>query len=150
MVVVACQHEFYQRTSFVNVNSRNSPPSHHYSGQPNRRFESFQQKVARYFKSRITEEENCRAQAVLGSREVEVVFHAGDFGVSDVSAVEEGQKVQQGQHGDQAQVHLTECLAWIDVGDVDSISRPAWVVMFGIGLFKLMEETTKLVSCVSV
>lgn len=111
-----------------------SPPRDHYRWQPHRRPELLEQEVARYLKSRVAEKKDCRAQAVLGTGQVEILFHSGDFGVADVSTVEEREQIQQGQHGNQAQVHLAECLAWIDVGDIDSIAAPIRVVMLAISL----------------
>jgi hypothetical protein len=50
---------------------------------------------------------------------------------SNVASVEEGEQVQNGEHGNQPQVHLPENLFGIDRRGVNPFSRPIWVMMLG-------------------
>ena len=57
------------------------------------------------------------------------VGEALDARVADVAPVEEGEQVEQGEHGDETQVHLAQDLLGIDVGEVGVLFR---VVATGI------------------
>lgn len=83
-------------------------PSHHNSRQPPAGAELLEQEVAGDLEGGVGEEEGRQAPVVLVAAHAEVLLQALDLGVADVAAVEEGEQVQQREHGDQAQVHLAQ------------------------------------------
>ena len=47
---------------------------------------------------------------------VEVFLEAFDLCIADVAAVEEGEEVEKGEHGDEAEVHFAEGFGGVDGG----------------------------------
>lgn len=56
---------------------------------------------------------------VLRAGHFQIRQHVLDLGVADVAAVQEGQQVEDGEHGDEAEVHLAQDLLAVDVAEVD-------------------------------
>ena len=91
-----------------------SAPSDHDSRQPDGRPKAFKEEIGRHLEDAVGEEEDGEGPIVLGPRHVEVLLQAFDLCVADVAAVEEGEEVEEGEHGDEVEVHLAKGAGWVD------------------------------------
>ena len=62
---------------------------------------------------------------------MQVGLHALNLRVADVASVQKRQQVENGEHGNQAQVHLPQNLFAIHRRGVNPFSCPIWVMVLG-------------------
>ena len=91
-----------------------SAPSNHDGGQPDGRAEAFEEEVGRHLEDAVGEEEDGEGPVVLGAGHVEVFLQTFDLCVADVAAIEKGEEVEEGEHGDEVEVHLPKGARWVD------------------------------------
>ena len=72
-----------------------------------------QQDVGGYLKNDVRNEEDSQGGIILRSSQLEVLLQAKDRGISDISAIEEREKVEDAQDRDDAE---------IDFGDQSALS----------------------------
>lgn len=83
-------------------------PKHHNRRNEHRRLQALEQDVGEGFKAGVRDEEERESGVVLATAHVEVVDEAVDFGVADVSSIEEGDEVEEGQPGDDFDVQAAD------------------------------------------
>ena len=81
-------------------------PRDHQEADPQRRPHQFEDDVTGYLKDGIREEKYSERNVVLRTGELEVFHHPCDFGVSDITTIQEGKDVEQSQHWQKSEVDL--------------------------------------------
>ena len=70
-------------------NLHNDTPSEHQRGEPNRRPGQLQNNVGRYFQKRIRNKEQREGGVILVARELQILGHSGNLGISNWSGLVE-------------------------------------------------------------
>lgn len=80
------------------------------------------------------------APVILRPRQVEIFGQALDLRVANVPPVQEGEQIQDGQHGDETQVHLPQHLLGVDMAEVGDglVVRHAVIIVQMDGFFDLL------------
>ena len=101
------QHVELQRRRHEHHGRCGQTPEHHDTQQRLARTDFLQEKVARHFKQKVSDEKYPRAQAVDGIVERQSLLHL-QLRIADVDAIEIGDHVGDQQQRDQPPAHLRE------------------------------------------
>ena len=85
--------------------------------------------ITRHLKRTIREEKDGETPVVLRPRHLQGLRQALYLRIADIASIEKTQQIQQGQHGEQTQVHLPQDFFLIDMGEIDTAPIPVWIVV---------------------
>ena len=80
------------------------------------RLQSFQDDIGRDLEDDVWHEKDGQSGVVLGAGQIEVLLQLKNHGIGNVGAIEEGQKVEDAQHRNDADIDSGEELALGGVG----------------------------------
>lgn len=81
------------------LHSHDDAPCNHQEADPQGWSEDFENDVARNFEYAVWEKEDSEGNVVHCPVHLEILGHTGDFGITNVTTVQEGKDVKESQHG---------------------------------------------------